>query len=74
MLDIANMTEIVTKEKETAALKKNSFECLPTLSQDPSDTGYLLTLRLPDGSDLGSPPLEPPPSRNPPCIWFQVMG
>ena len=41
--------------------------CLPTLSQDPSDTGYLLTLRLPDGSSLGSPPHPHAPAQyNPP--------
>ena len=52
---------------------KELFGCLsvchtlPTLSQDPSDTGYLLTLRLPDGSNLPPPPPSLPPSKSPQC-------
>ena len=47
---------------------------LPTLSQDPSDTGYLLTLRLPDGSNLPPPPPSLPPPRNPPSVRCQGDG
>ena len=51
---------------------------LPTLSQDPSDTGYLLTLRLPDGSNSPPPPPSLPPLEIPPVSgvrgWIEAAS
>ena len=58
--------------------QKELLRMSPTLSQDPSDTGYLLTLRLPDGSNLPPPPPSLPPLEIPPVSgvrgWIEAAS
>ena len=65
MLNIANMTEIVTKEKETAALKKNPSSVFPHFPKTPLTLAIYSLSGYPMGATWDPPLSNPPPLETP---------